>query len=87
MAVVSGGPRSAVVASLAAVGITDLFDAVVTVSDVPRGKPAPDAYLRAIELLGVSADRCVAYEDTGSGIESAAAAGIPVIVDVRWHEA
>jgi HAD superfamily hydrolase (TIGR01509 family) len=87
MAVVSGGPRSAVMASLAAVGISDLFDAVVTVSDVPRGKPAPDAYLRAIELLGVSADRCVAYEDTGSGFESAAAAGIPVIVDVRWHEA
>jgi beta-phosphoglucomutase-like phosphatase (HAD superfamily) len=87
MAVVSGGPRSAVTASLAAAGISDLFDAVVTVSDVAEGKPAPDAYLRAIELLGVSADRCVAYEDSGSGIASAAAAGIPVIVDVRRHGA
>jgi beta-phosphoglucomutase-like phosphatase (HAD superfamily) len=87
MAVVSGGPRSAVTASLAAAGIADLFDAVVTVTDVAEGKPAPDAYLRAIELLGVSADRCVAYEDSGSGIASAAAAGIPVIVDVRRHGA
>lgn len=87
LAVVSGGPRSAVVASLDAVGITDLFDAIVTVNDVEHGKPAPDGYLRAIELLGVRAEACIAYEDTASGMESARGAGIPVIVDVRWHDA
>jgi HAD superfamily hydrolase (TIGR01509 family) len=87
MAVVSGGPRSAVLASLDAVGITGLFDVIVTVTDVAHGKPEPDVYLKAIEDLGVSAERCVAYEDTGSGIESARGAGIRTIVDVRWHEA
>lgn len=87
LAVVSGGPRSAVLASLEAVGITDLFDVIVTVNDVEHGKPAPDGYLRAIDLLGVRAEACVAYEDTGSGIASAQGAGIPVIVDVRWHDA
>jgi HAD superfamily hydrolase (TIGR01509 family) len=86
MAVVSGGPRSAVIASLDAVGITSLFDVIVTVTDVAQGKPEPDAYLKAIEDLGVSAEHCVAYEDTGSGIESARGAGIRTIVDVRWHE-
>ncbi len=85
LAVVSGGPRIAVLESLAAVGITELFDAIVTVDDVRRGKPAADAYLRAMELLGVDADHCVAYEDSNTGIASAAAAGIPVIVDVRRH--
>jgi HAD superfamily hydrolase (TIGR01509 family) len=87
MAVVSGGPRDAVMASLEAVGISDLFDVIVTVTDVEHGKPAPDGYLRGIELLGVRAEACVAYEDTSSGIESARGAGIPAIVDVRWHDA
>jgi HAD superfamily hydrolase (TIGR01509 family) len=85
MAVVSGGPRPAVVASLDAVGITDLFDLILTSNDVENSKPAPDGYLAAIAALGVAADRCVAYEDTGIGMESARAAGIPTVVDVRWH--
>jgi HAD superfamily hydrolase (TIGR01509 family) len=86
MAVVSGGPRAAVVQSLDAVGITHLFDAIVTMDEVETGKPAPDGYLLAVRLLGVAAEACVAYEDTASGIESAAAAGIRTIVDVRGHE-
>ena len=83
MVVVSGGPRSAVVESLDAVGVTGLFDFIITADDVERGKPAPDGYLLAIERLGVRAEDCIAYEDTGSGIASAQAAGVRVIVDVR----
>jgi beta-phosphoglucomutase-like phosphatase (HAD superfamily) len=86
MAVVSGGPRPAVVASLDAVGITGLFDLVVTATDVEEGKPAPDAYLAAMAALGVDAERCVAYEDSATGLASAAAAGIGTVVDVRWHD-
>jgi beta-phosphoglucomutase-like phosphatase (HAD superfamily) len=87
LAVVSGGLRTAVMESLDAVGITGLFDVIVTLDDVEHGKPAPDAYLRAIDLLGVDAARCVAYEDTASGMASARAAGILEIVDVRRHDA
>lgn len=83
MAVVSGGPRVAVLASLRAVGIEHLFDLVVTADDVPAGKPAPDAYLKAIADLGVDPQACVAYEDSASGMASARDAGIPVIHDVR----
>lgn len=85
MAIVSGGPRSAVVASLQAVGVADLFDLVVTADDVEHGKPAPDGYLKAIADLGVDPAHCVAYEDSGSGMTSARDAGIPVIIDVRLH--
>ena len=56
------------------------FDAVVTGEDVTRGKPAPDAYLRAADLLGVSAPACVAIEDSAAGATSAEAAGCVVIV-------
>ena len=86
MAVVSSGLGHAVRASLEAVEITGLFDVVITLDDVPTGKPAPDSYLRAIELLGVDAARCVAYEDSSTGIAAAGAAGIPTVVDVRWHQ-
>ena len=85
MAVVSGGPRVAVLETLEAVGIGDLFDTVVTVDDVARGKPEPDAYLLAMERLGVNPEHCVAYEDTAIGIASAAAAGIRVVIDVGLH--
>jgi beta-phosphoglucomutase-like phosphatase (HAD superfamily) len=85
LAVVSSGPDSAVRETLAAVGITDLFDVVLTLADVAEGKPAPDGYLQAMARLGVDPARCVAYEDSSTGMAAARAAGIPVVVDVRGH--
>jgi HAD superfamily hydrolase (TIGR01509 family) len=55
------------------------FDAVVTGEDVTSGKPAPDAYLRAADLLGVDPAACVAIEDSAPGAESAEAAGCRVL--------
>ncbi len=83
MAVVSSGIAPAVHKSLAAVGITDLFDFVVTLESVQESKPAPDGYLHAIARLGVPASRCVAYEDSRDGIASALAAGVGTVFDVR----
>jgi beta-phosphoglucomutase-like phosphatase (HAD superfamily) len=83
IAVVSGGPRRAVERTLEGAGIAELFDLVVTNNDVSNGKPAPDVYLLAMERLGVSPEHCVAYEDSGSGIQSAMSAGIPYVFDVR----
>ena len=51
------------------------FDVVVPGDEVERGKPAPDPYLRAAELLGVDARECVALEDSATGVRSAEAAG------------
>jgi HAD superfamily hydrolase (TIGR01509 family) len=56
------------------------FDAVVTGESVVRGKPAPDAYLRAAALLGVSPAEAVAIEDSPTGAASAEAAGCVVVV-------
>jgi HAD superfamily hydrolase (TIGR01509 family) len=55
------------------------FRATVSSEEVPRGKPAPDVYLEAARRLGTPADRCVAIEDSHSGIRSARAAGMAVI--------
>lgn len=83
MAVVTGGFREVVVPSLDVVGITGLFDHIVTADDVVDSKPAPDLYLRAMGLLGLGPDDVVVYEDSEIGMESARAAGITAIIDIR----
>lgn len=55
------------------------FDAVVTGDSVTHGKPHPEPYLRAAELLGVQAADCIAIEDSRTGAASANAAGCHVI--------
>ena len=82
MAVASGGLRDVVHATLDAIGLRPLFDAVVTADDVTHGKPAPDIFLHAAKMLGVSPADCIVYEDGDPGIVAANAAGMRV-VDVR----
>ncbi|MBV8373870.1 MAG: HAD-IA family hydrolase [Candidatus Eremiobacteraeota bacterium] len=56
-----------------------LFEVVVSSDEVARGKPAPDVYLRALELLDADATRAVAIEDSANGIRSAHAAKLAVV--------
>ncbi len=64
---------------LAAAGLTDSFDIVVTRSDVPSPKPAPDVYLLAASRLGIDPARCLAFEDSDVGAIAARAAGMTVV--------
>ena len=51
------------------------FDTIVSGDDVEHPKPAPDAYLLAAERLGVDPARCVAIEDSPTGLAAAVASG------------
>lgn len=53
--------------------------AFVTSSDVERGKPAPDAYLKAAEFLGFGPRDCIVVEDAPAGIRAGKSAGARVI--------
>jgi len=75
-AVVSGGTRDAVIASLQIVKLLDRFETLVCVGDYQRGKPDPEPFLVAAERLGVAAKDCLVFEDTELGIQSATAAGM-----------
>lgn len=75
----SSSPRRLIDSSLETLGLTDLFQVSVSTEEVAAGKPAPDGYLRACELLGVTPSAAVAIEDSSNGIRSAAAAGLHVI--------
>lgn len=55
------------------------FAAVVTGDEVEHGKPHPEPYLTAAQLLGVALDACIAIEDSPPGVASAVAARVPTI--------
>jgi len=75
----SSSNRPLIDAVLELAGLRDHFRATVSSEEVPRGKPAPDVYLEAARRLGVDSERCVAIEDSHSGIRSAKAAGMLVV--------
>ena len=56
------------------------FEVLVCGDEVPRGKPHPDPYLQAAQLLGVRPQDAVAIEDSPTGAASAEAAGCRVLV-------
>jgi HAD superfamily hydrolase (TIGR01509 family) len=66
-------------AVLATTGWSKYFKAVVSADDVTRGKPAPDVYLRAIELMKADPQQTAAIEDSANGIRSAYNAKLAVI--------
>ncbi len=83
MAVATGGYRAVILRTLAAIGVSDWFDAMVCAEDTPRHKPEPDVFLEAARRLGdVPPEACVVFEDTDIGLEAARRAGMAG-VDVR----
>jgi HAD superfamily hydrolase (TIGR01509 family) len=84
LAIASTAPASWVVAAVERLGLQDRFQAIVTAYDVPRRKPAPDAYLEAARRIGVDPVRSVAIEDSGPGIASARAAGLKTVAIPHW---
>lgn len=61
---------------LKAMRIDHYFDAVVDPKTVKNGKPAPEIFSRACEMLGLEAYECVGVEDAEAGIESIKSAGL-----------
>ncbi|MGV0744667.1 HAD family hydrolase [Mycolicibacterium sp. XJ870] len=79
MALVTNTRRELAERALNSIG-RQYFSVSVCGDEVKNGKPAPDPYLRAADLLGVAAAHCLAVEDSVTGTASAEAAGCPVLV-------
>lgn len=80
LAVASGGHRRVVMSTLRALGIVELFQAIVCSEDYQRGKPSPDPFLEAALRLDVAPERCLVFEDTATGIAAATAAGMQSVL-------
>lgn len=79
LAIASGSAQPVIDAVLQLGGLDRFFAARASSTEVPRGKPAPDVFLRAAQLLGLAPGDCVVVEDAPAGIEGARAAGMQVI--------
>lgn len=51
--------------------IMHFFDAIVDGNDVSNAKPDPEVFLRAAELVGVSNENAIVFEDSVAGIQAA----------------
>lgn len=79
LAVVTNAPRANAEAMLAAIGLRDAFKIMIIGEECPRGKPHPDPYQAGMRALGLAPEHCIAFEDSPSGLRSAAAAGLRVV--------
>src|SRR5262245_4982114 len=79
LALVTNTQRALTDQALKSIG-SQYFSATICGDEVPRGKPAPDLYLRAAELLDLQSELCLAIEDSVTGSAAAESAGCPVLV-------
>src|SRR5204863_4894783 len=89
LGIVSMAERSEIDHVLQLADITSQFSVVVSAASDLKHKPAPDCYLRALQLLNdkrrsernlpVLASECVVIEDAPPGIKAARSAGMPTI--------
>lgn len=85
------GLKVAVISSTASANARQIVDRhfsvdlLVSAEEVAKRKPAPDLYLRALSLLRLPAEDCMAFEDSANGLRAARAAGLATVVTPsRW---
>jgi beta-phosphoglucomutase len=93
VAIASGALRHEIVRVLDREDLSKHFAVVVAAGDTAASKPAPDPYLRVVELLAAASGRplapadCVAVEDSRWGLESARAAGLRTVAVTHTYPA
>ena len=96
LGVVSGALRDEVDGALRQAGLRERFLLLVTAEDVEEGKPDPEGYLRALDLMNsqpplperlVHPHEVLAVEDSPAGLEAAAAAGLVTVAVAHTYPA
>lgn len=86
LGVASNSVRRSVVTMMEYAMLTPYLDFMLSNEDVPRGKPHPDIYLKAAELIGFPPELCLVVEDNENGIAAARAAGAQIMVVRDIHD-
>lgn len=83
VAIVSSGTHKFINLCLTQFKLKSYIDYIVGEQDVTRGKPYPDAYLKAFNLLPqnlkINKSECLVVEDSVNGVKAAQAAGLKVV--------
>ena len=80
MALASSAEPVVIATNLDALDLGRFFEAIVSGTEVARGKPAPDVFLETAKRLGLPAERCLVVEDSRNGLLAAKAAGMACAV-------
>ena len=64
---------------LTRVGLIQAFDAIVDASQVSQGKPHPETFIKAAELLGIAPENCLVFEDSAAGVQAAISGGMKAV--------
>jgi HAD superfamily hydrolase (TIGR01509 family) len=83
LAICSGAARAEIEPVVESAGLAACFQTVVSSDDVVHGKPDPEGYVSAFELLEVEPAGAVVFEDTEAGVASARAAGAGRVIAMR----
>lgn len=78
-ACVTNAPRLNAELILNGINLRERFPVLVIADDLAHGKPHPMPYLAGAERIGADPKRCVAFEDSRSGVQSAVAAGAATV--------
>jgi beta-phosphoglucomutase family hydrolase len=85
LALASSSPKKLINIILKMFKLEPFFSAAVSGQEVKAGKPAPDIFLRAAELLGVLPEECLVFEDSRNGVVAAKKAGMKCIAFYNPH--
>lgn len=85
LGVATSSDRKLIIPALERTGIISMFDTIVTVDQVERGKGFPDIYEKAARDMGFENEECVVFEDILAGIKGAKMGGFTTVGVYETH--
>ncbi|XP_023523293.1 5-amino-6-(5-phospho-D-ribitylamino)uracil phosphatase, chloroplastic-like [Cucurbita pepo subsp. pepo] len=85
MALVSTRPREALESAMGTIGMDGDFNVIITAEDVHRGKPDPEMFIYAAQLLNFIPERCIVFGNSNQTIEAAHDARMKCVAVASKH--
>lgn len=85
LALATSAPPLNIEMGLEKLDMKETFEFIIGKVDVSQGKPHPEVYQKAVDKLGLPKENCIVFEDSKAGIQSALAAGLPVVGIASGH--
>ncbi|KAJ7952311.1 Haloacid dehalogenase-like hydrolase (HAD) superfamily protein [Quillaja saponaria] len=85
MALVSTRPRKTLETAIGTIGIEEYFNVIVAAEDVHRGKPDPEMFVYAAQLLNFIPERCIVFGNSNQTVEAAHDAQMKCVAVASKH--
>jgi beta-phosphoglucomutase len=86
MCIASGSRRVLIKAFVEKFELEDTFEFIITAEDYKKGKPAPDAYLMAVDQMDLPTEDLIVIEDAPKGVRAAKEAGLKCLAVSHTHK-